>query len=296
MTFKYRGWLLFCATTLLIVAFALIAYGFLPEALQQSSNADNYCTWQRITHWSLGAVSLLLSLCIFFLQKNAKNEKSAFVEQKSESGEIRISMKAIESLVQKCIDYHEDIRVVSMKISNAREGVSIELSISLANNISIPLAVASLQKQIKQYLLISSGIDASHIMVYVETADDVVISQSPYLLEQDFQKEHKALAETEIHERIFEKEEEVSSVPEQPTVQNQSETEPTSANQEEAPIPQTTSSVESGTDDDCEQTAQELEEVKEPKAENETTQESRSDDQGETETTAQADDEEDALN
>jgi len=127
----------------------------------------------RILFFSaLGAGTLLTllgvhSLSILFRRKR----KKGFVVQKTEHGELSISIHAMENLVQKCIDKHQELTLVSNHIANTRDGVVVDLRIGLANGVSIPLVVSTLQKQIKQYITSCSGIDVKEVKVEVETAN-----------------------------------------------------------------------------------------------------------------------------
>ena len=117
----------------------------------------------------LGTVMALLGLHNISLLFRRRGKKG-FVVQKTEHGELSISIHAMENLVQKCVDKHEELTVVSNRIENNRDGVVVDLRIGLANGVSIPLVVSSLQKQIKQYITSCSGIDVQEVKVEVETA------------------------------------------------------------------------------------------------------------------------------
>lgn len=138
-------------------------------------------------------------------------KRSEFVVQRTESGELRIAVKAIENQVQKCIDLHEEIQVNTMNILTTREGVVVDLIVTLANNISIPLAVASLQKQIKQYLVASSGIEVKEVRVSVESTQNSILPDAP-APESESEKEKKA----PMHQRLFGRADEPAIVPEPP--------------------------------------------------------------------------------
>lgn len=170
----------------------------------------------------LGALSICMGAALFSLFRRFSNRRHAFVVQQTDNGELRIAVNAIENLVQKCIDMHEEIHVNSMKIRHCREGVTVDLSISLANNISIPLAVASLQKQIKQYLVASSGIDVKEVRVSVESTQTGV-GDSPYLVSSESAEQPAVQVETTakekklpLHRRLFCKAEQAATVPEPP--------------------------------------------------------------------------------
>lgn len=118
------------------------------------------------------AVCVLVLLgvyCVCMMFRRYKG-KRGFVVQRTEGGELSISIKAIENLVQKCIDKHEELHVMSTGLENSRDGLVIKLRIGLASGVSIPLVVSALQKQIKQYVTACSGVDVREVKVQVETA------------------------------------------------------------------------------------------------------------------------------
>jgi len=203
-----------------VVGISIIVLSFQFSEIDLINKDTGVFSLQRILLMAVGLVSLGFGVYLLTLPRKFARSKRGFVAQRTENGELRIAIKAIEHLVQRCIDMHNEIKVVSMDISNNHDGVRIELRISLANNISIPLAVASLQKQIKQYLLASSGIDIREVAVSVETASSNV-GESPYLVEDTInQPNGAAIHETPenkkkrpLHQRIFGKEEQAAAMP-----------------------------------------------------------------------------------
>ncbi len=225
---KIRFWdrvmLFLCALALVLAGAYLIAQ----STMMLSMGEPPTFTVSNIWMWAQAAAGVLLAILgayLFAFPGKFFRSKRDFVIQQTEIGELRIAVTAIENLVQKCIDVHPEIHVVSMHVRNGREGVVIDLRIALANNISIPLAVASLQKQIKQYLSASSGIDVKEIQVSVETAEDAAAEGSPYLVPSNAQAAHNAAekaAESRekekpaLHRRIFGHSEQPAIVPEAP--------------------------------------------------------------------------------
>lgn len=223
---KIRFWdrvmLFLCALALVLAGAYLIAQSVLLLTMEEPPMPT-----ARIWMWGQGGVGVLLAILgayLFAFPGKYIRRKQDFVTQQIENGELRISITAIENLVQKCIDVHPEIHVVSMHVRNGREGVVIDLRIAMANNISIPLAVASLQKQIRQYLAASSGIDIKEVLVSVETAEDAAAEGSPYLV-PNAQAAHNAAekaAEPQkkekpaLHRRIFGHSEQPAIVPEAP--------------------------------------------------------------------------------
>lgn len=158
-----------------------------------------------------GAASALFGGYLIFLTRRGAMQRREYVVQRTDTGELRIAVKAIQNLVEKCVDLHEEIQLISMIITNTREGVVVELFISLANNISIPLAVASLQKQIKQYLVASSGIEVRDVRVIVENTED-----EPLLVAEIEEEEENEPEKAPIHQRLFCQAEQPAIVPAPP--------------------------------------------------------------------------------
>jgi hypothetical protein len=156
---------------------------------------------------------------LIVLPRRYAAKRHDFVVQRTDNGELRIAVKAIENLVQKCIDLHEEIQVSSMNILNSREGVVVDLCVSMANNISIPLAIASLQKQIKQYLIASSGIEVKEVRVSVESTQDV---PTPAIPAENAEQLSPAKEKRPLHERLFGTPDQPAIVPEPPKEEEES--------------------------------------------------------------------------
>ena len=261
---KIRFWdrvILFFGALLTVVAGAFMAItGF----QVQGTIGEVLPLWARVICIVAGALIIAFGGYLIALPRKFSSRRHDFVVQQTDNGELRIAVKAIENLVQKCIDMHDEIRVVSMKIHNGREGVTVDLCISLANNISIPLAVASLQKQIKQYLVASSGIEVKEVRVSVETAQTGV-GDSPYLVASEThaapaeeKPAERAKARTPLHQRIFGKAEQPSTVPEPPReetaeAQAQAETDGRGEEAPEAEAPLTSDAAQDMVTDEAEQ-------------------------------------------
>lgn len=221
---KIRFWdrvILFCGALLTVAAGILLMVAGLQFAGWFGAAMT---TGWRVVCIVGGVLLVALGAYLFLLPKNLGGGKHDFIVQQTDNGELRISVKAIENLVQKCVDMHEEITMDSMAIHNVREGVSVDLRISLANNISIPLAVASLQKQIKQYLAASSGIEVKEVRVSVETTDGEAGEDGDFIVPAEEGATEKAApkngeSKLPLHQRIFGKPEQPANMPEPPTAE-----------------------------------------------------------------------------
>ena len=151
-------------------AIVLYAVDMFPQeqvnALLEQLMAMNWHKWLII-----GAAALVLLVVglygIGMLFRRRKDK--GFVVQHTDYGDMSISMKAMENMVKKCVDSHGELSVNQTKIYLVRSGVSIDMKITLASGVNIPLTVNALQKQIKQYITSCSGVDVHEVRVKVET-------------------------------------------------------------------------------------------------------------------------------
>ena len=101
----------------------------------------------------VAAVFALLFLLLFaMILPSRKKRSSNYAIQRNENGMVRISLKALESLVQKCLNQHAELKVVTSSLYSDEESIRVDVHISLQSDISMPLAISALQKQIKKYL------------------------------------------------------------------------------------------------------------------------------------------------
>ncbi len=172
LRFWDRIWSALMGILCFVLAASLVLYaiGFLP--VEQIKNVLSLLTsggWQR---WViLGACALILVLMGLrgFGMLFRRRKDKGFVIQRTEFGDMSISMKAMENMVKKCVDSHGELTVNNTKIYLVRNGVSVDLKITLASGVNIPLTVNALQKQIKQYITSCSGVDVHEVRVKVET-------------------------------------------------------------------------------------------------------------------------------
>lgn len=133
----------------------------------------------------VAAVLVLVALRLFAILLPAKKKpSSSFAYQQNENGMVRISVKALEALVQRCLNQHPEIKVVSSSLISDEESVSVDAHITLQADISMPLAISALQKQIKRYLEACSGVVVEEVRVFVDGAipANAATAQSPYAI------------------------------------------------------------------------------------------------------------------
>lgn len=134
-----------------------------------------------------GVILFIYGVYVMSLPQSYRKMKADFVVQQTADGEMLISVHAMDNLVRRVMESHEEMSLKSMDVQNRKDNVYIDLKVTVSKNVSIPLAVSSVQKDIKQYLLSSTGVDVREVKVTVDTADEE-IKDSPYLMKEVLSK------------------------------------------------------------------------------------------------------------
>lgn len=128
--------------------------------------------WSRITVGIVAAVLLVIGFYCFFILFRHRSRREKFILQKMESGDLSISLKALETMVTKCLAQYKEIDAQNIRLENQRDGLLIRIRGTVASGISIPLTVDTLQKQIKQYVVACSGVEVKGIRVEIESSGE----------------------------------------------------------------------------------------------------------------------------
>ena len=129
-------------------------------------------TDEKYRLWLIIALAVLVLIglyCVLMLFRH-RGRRDKFVMQKTENGELSISLKAMESMVQKCLDPHKELTVQSVRLENQKGGLLIRIRGTVAGGVSIPLTVDALQQQIKQYVTACSGVEVKNVKVRIESS------------------------------------------------------------------------------------------------------------------------------
>ena len=128
--------------------------------------------WARAVIAIVCVLLLLIGCyCVLVLFRH-RRRKDRFIMQKMESGDLAISLKAMETMVTRCLEQRKEIEPQSVRLENQRDGLVIRIRGTVASGISIPLTVDTLQKQIKQYVTACSGVEVKGIRVQIESSGE----------------------------------------------------------------------------------------------------------------------------
>lgn len=157
----------------------------LDPVIQLMARASFMGTKTKIILIVIAIVLALLALALIGMTMPAKKKRSSnFAIQQNENGMVRISLKALDTLVQKCLNSHAELKVVTSSLFSDEQSVRVDVHIALQSDISMPLAISALQKQIKKYLEACTGVVIKEVRVFVDStlpANDET-AKSPYAI------------------------------------------------------------------------------------------------------------------
>ena len=123
---------------------------------------------------------LLGAYCFLVLFRH-RGRKGKFVLQKTDNGDLAISLKAMESMVNKCLEQVPEVQAQHISLMNQKDGLLICIRGSVSGGISIPLTVEALQKQIRQYVTACSGVEIKGIRIQIDSSGQDA-TEAPFVI------------------------------------------------------------------------------------------------------------------
>ncbi|WP_055107688.1 alkaline shock response membrane anchor protein AmaP [Paenibacillus ihumii] len=122
--------------------------------------------------WIIAAVSaavILFLLSIRFFYISIKRDRSSLpsIDQRTEYGDIQISVETIENLSYKAASRVRGIRDVKTRIRITDSGLEIMVRALVDGETSIPELTEEVQKQVHDHVEEITGIPVSYVSVYI---------------------------------------------------------------------------------------------------------------------------------
>lgn len=186
MKLKLTHRLLLYIGALLIIAMGIaILLGSLQfNSIPIRSEGQGFLTLTRLALLLAGVIAVCFGVFCLSLPHRMKLGKTEFITRKTPSGELKISVQAIEAIISKSLAQYEEIKMQQLKVSQTKGGLEVDLRASLANNIVIPDAVNAISQHIHKQLHATLGVEAKAIRVIVDKAD-LQASASKYQLKNE---------------------------------------------------------------------------------------------------------------
>ena len=160
---------------IILISLAVFFISLKPVPLKVLTEAINngfYTLYNSILNQiMLGLMAFLLfSLAIYLIQrKNRLNTLNLSVTQKTSFGEVKISLNSLKHLILKVLKKIEKIKESKSSINILRTGgINIDLHLVLKEDVNIPEISEKIQKELKDYLLETTGIEVKEIKIYID--------------------------------------------------------------------------------------------------------------------------------
>lgn len=127
-----------------------------------------------ITSIVIAVILLLLSIRFFYISMRRDRSSVPSIDQRTEYGDIQISVETIENLCLKAASKVRGIRDLKTRIRVTQAGIDIMIRAVIDGEYSIPDMTAEVQKQVHEYIQDTTGIPVANVSVYVAN-----VAQSP---------------------------------------------------------------------------------------------------------------------
>ncbi|WP_440110535.1 alkaline shock response membrane anchor protein AmaP [Paenibacillus sp. QZ-Y1] len=150
-------------------AVILLISGVLPYEL-------NYQQEQNVIVASIVAAAILFILSLRFFYISVRRDRASLpsVDQRTEFGDVQISMETIENLCLKATSRFRGVRDVKARIRVVESGLEIMIRAVVDGETPIPALTSDLQKAIHDHVQEITGIPVSFVTVYIAN-----VTQSP---------------------------------------------------------------------------------------------------------------------
>lgn len=155
------------AVVVLAIGMVLIIAGFQFSSIILRPEGKGFFTPIRLFVWLMGLLLVVYALFILVTPGRQKRKQDSFLAQSSGSGELRISTKAVEHIISRCIDSDETV-LNDVRIINSRDKLTVDLNIDIASHVHIPQVIDELQKKIRHQLQTNAGIKVDEVRVMVD--------------------------------------------------------------------------------------------------------------------------------
>ncbi|NCB31941.1 MAG: hypothetical protein EOM66_11115, partial [Clostridia bacterium] len=107
---------------LLVLGAGVFAFGVgvLPLQVVAETLQGPFALWRRLVIAAAGVLLCLVGVHGLSLLFRSKKEKG-FILQHTENGDLSISMHAMESMVKKCLDTHDELKATHTHIRHMRD-------------------------------------------------------------------------------------------------------------------------------------------------------------------------------
>lgn len=144
-----------------VVAILLLS-GAIPYDL--TYNQELQLFWAGII---VASVLLLISIRFFYISIRRDRTVTNSIDQRTEFGDIQISVETIENLCLKAASKVRGVKDLKSRIKVSQAGLEIAIRAVVDGEESIPTLTTDVQKQVHDFVEDTTGIPVSSVSVYI---------------------------------------------------------------------------------------------------------------------------------
>ncbi|MFD0958713.1 alkaline shock response membrane anchor protein AmaP [Paenibacillus chungangensis] len=145
------------------IGFRWISEDLLQDLLADFNNSDTI----RIAIGVVGIVLLLISFRFFVMSLRRGGASAQSIDQRTEFGDIRISMETIENLALKSASRQRGVKELRARVRVTDAGIEIMLRAIVDGEHSIPVLTEEIQRAVKEHVEEITGIPVVNVAVFV---------------------------------------------------------------------------------------------------------------------------------
>jgi len=154
-----------------VIAVIVFCAGFnwLPEKLAVDATTQLYqgADWLKWTVIAVSALFFLFSLRFFYIAVRRSNVSAPSIDQRTEFGDIRISLETVENLALKMAAKQREVKDLRARIRLTDAGIDIALRAVVEGENSIPALTEEIQRTVKNHVEEITGIPVAGVSVYI---------------------------------------------------------------------------------------------------------------------------------
>jgi uncharacterized alkaline shock family protein YloU len=112
----------------------------------------------------VGLAELLIAGYVLAWAVRRRHEARAII-QETELGTVRISLKAVEALVQRAARQVQGVREVKVDLRQDKQGLAIHLTVTVVPDLAMPAVSDEIQRRVGQYITETVGVTVSRVAV-----------------------------------------------------------------------------------------------------------------------------------
>ncbi|MDI6870025.1 MAG: alkaline shock response membrane anchor protein AmaP [Bacillota bacterium] len=120
----------------------------------------------------IGLAELAIAWYVLAWSARRRHMSRALIRE-TELGTIRISLKAVENLVQRAARQVQGVRDVKVDLRADKQGVSIHLAVTVLPDSAIPAISDELQHRVERYIAETVGVTVSRVAVTFRAVAEV---------------------------------------------------------------------------------------------------------------------------